>query len=254
MASDTQGSLDPLQQPTNNNSWGRFERGQRTVRNRVLTVATARSWSRAHRKIPMPMAGNKMCSLLAISGMPSRVTSPPSFGSRPLSSAPTNASDDPGVEWPASVPLPPPTAWAVPSASLDRSGRRSGLASVASVSCRPLSTAIFNAEEDHESMQLPCNDEEREGTSASTASSSPAISSSGLCARELAVAGRLRGRLRLYLRSVSSTGSSHCRHHCRAHTCRQTRTASKPCGPRQGCYCAGTAGWRSPEEPVALHI
>lgn len=181
----------------------------------------------------MPIAGNKMCSLLAISGMPSRVTSPPSSGSRPPPPAPTAVSDDPGVEWPVSVPLPPPTAWAVSSASLERFGRRSGLASVASVSCRLLSTAIFNGEEDHESKQLPCSNEDRGGTAVSAASptsSSPAISSSGLCARELAVAGRLRGRPRLCFRPGSSTGSPHCRHYCRAHTCRHTSNASKICG------------------------
>lgn len=84
----------------------------------------------------MPMAGNKMCSLLAISGMPSRVTSSPPFPagrpSGPPSPAPTAVSDEIDVEGLGIVPLPPPAAWAVPLAPLERSGRRSGLASVAS--------------------------------------------------------------------------------------------------------------------------
>lgn len=135
----------------------------------------------------MPIAGNKICSLLAISGMPSRVTSSPPFpagtGSRPPSTAPTAVSGDPGVEHLGSVPLPPKAAW-VQSAPLERSGRRSGLVSLASWSCRLLSTAILNTKRNHEPKKPPSGNQELGGKEASTANLSPAMSSSGLCGRE----------------------------------------------------------------------
>lgn len=113
--------------------------------NRMLTVATARSWSRAHRKMPMPIAGNKMCSLLAISGVPSRVTSSPPFLSGRGSQLPSTAvSDESDVD----VPVLPP-------ASSGRSGRRSGLVSVA------LSTDILKTERNHEPAKLPSSNQER---------------------------------------------------------------------------------------------
>lgn len=169
----------------------------------------------------MPMAGNKMCSLFAISGMPSRVTSLPPFpagrGSRPPSPALVTESDDPGVELPASVPSPSTTACSMPLASLERPGRNNGLVSVASWPCRPLSTAILNTERDHGPKELPGYDEERGGIAASTTSLSPAISSSGLCA------GTCRGRPIAGTPNVSGPHrppAYHCRHRCRAHTCR----------------------------------
>lgn len=169
----------------------------------------------------MPMAGNKICSLFAISGMPSRVTSLPPLpagrGPRPPSPAPTAVSDEPGVELPASAPLPSPMAWSMPWASLARSGPSSGLVSVASWPCRPLSTAILNTERNHGPKELPSCDEGRGGMAASTTSLSPAISSSGLCA------GTCRGRPIAGTPIVSGPHrppAYHCRHRCRAHTCR----------------------------------
>lgn len=93
----------------------------------------------------MPIAGNKMCSLLAISGMPSRVTSLLPFCSGRGSQLPSTAvSDESDVD----VPVLPP-------ASSGRSGRRSGLVSVA------LSTDIVKAERNHEPMELPSANQER---------------------------------------------------------------------------------------------
>lgn len=138
---------------------------------RMLTVATARSWSRAQRKMPMPMAGSKMCSLLAISGRPSRATSPPPFSAGTGPRLPSAAvSDEPDAELPE-----------LPPASSGRPGRRSGLVSVG------LSTGILSLKRNHEPVEVTVQ-EIREAKT--TPASAPLrqrkpwarlISSSGLC-------------------------------------------------------------------------
>lgn len=170
--------------------------------NRMLTVATARSWSRAQRKMPMPMAGSKMCSLLAISGRPSRATSPPPFSAGTGSRLPSTAvSDEPDVESPE-----------LPPASSGRSGRRSGLVSVG------LSTGILSLEGSHEPVEVPFRkhvkvrqlqlqlrfDSENPGRGWSR---HPGFVYRGRVCRGRPIAGTSK-----CVASGSSAGLSHCRH------------------------------------------